>query len=305
MGPFDPQQPRFRVLRLALHTHPARQIVHHAVIEVVLAGVVVLLLTGLSLWQVRTLRQYLQLQADAARQDRLAALGGMAAVLAHEIRNPLGAIKGLAQFLTEKLTDHPTHTEMTQTIAKEATRLERLVNDLLTYARPRPPKRLSINLVDSLHQVLALTRPAADQGGVEIHLEAPDEGIPVHADSDQLQQLFSNLLLNGLQGMPQGGTLTISVARQADGAAASQRRAGGSGSESVAVRVVDTGVGIPDTDLPRIFEPFYTTRTQGTGLGLAICRQIVEAHGGTIQIERTGPQGTTMLVRLPMERAHD
>ena len=88
---------------------------------------------------------------------------------------------------------------MTQTIAKEATRLERLVNDLLTYARPRPPKRLSINLVDSLHQVLALTRPAADQGGVEIHLEAPDEGIPVHADSDQLQQLFSNLLLNGLR----------------------------------------------------------------------------------------------------------
>ena len=305
MGQFDPRQPRFRVLRLALHTHPARQIVHHALTEVVLAGVVVLLLTGLSLWQVRTLRQYLKLQVESARQERLAALGGMAAVLAHEIRNPLGAIKGLAQFLAEKLTDHPRHTEMTQSIATEATRLERLVNDLLTYARPRPPKRLSINLVDSLGHVLALVRPAADQGGVELHLEAPDEGTPVHADSEQLQQLFSNLLLNSLQGMPQGGTLTVRVVRQEDGAAASQQRASGSGSESVAVRVVDTGAGIPETDLPRIFEPFYTTRTQGTGLGLAICRQIVEAHGGTIQVERTGPQGTTMLVLLPMESAHD
>jgi two-component system, NtrC family, sensor histidine kinase HydH len=301
MGHFDPQQPRFRVLRLALHTQPARQIVHHAVIEVVLVGVVVLLLSGLSLWQVRTLRQYLSLQTEAARQDRLAALGGMAAVLAHEIRNPLGAIKGLAQFLTEKLTDHPPHTEMTQTIATEATRLERLVNDLLTYARPRPPTRLSINLGDSLRHVLALARPAADEGGVELHLEAPDEAIPVSADADQLQQLFSNLLLNGLQGMPQDGTITVRVARPADGAAASPRRGSGSGSENVAVRVMDTGAGIPETDLPRIFEPFYTTRTTGTGLGLAICRQIVEAHGGTIRVERTGPTGTTVLVTLPME----
>jgi two-component system, NtrC family, sensor histidine kinase HydH len=298
---FDPQQPRFRVLRLALHTHPAHQIVHHAVIEVVLAGVVVLLLFGLSLWQVRTLRQYLQLQTEAARQERLAALGGMAAVLAHEIRNPLGAIKGLAQFLTEKLTDHPTHTEMTQTIATEATRLERLVNDLLTYARPRPPKRLPINLVDSLRHALALAQPAADQGGVGLHLDAPDEGIPVYADAEQLQQLFSNLLLNSFQGMPQGGTLTVQMARQADGVTTSHRRVSGSGSGTAAVRVVDTGAGIPETDLSRIFEPFYTTRTQGTGLGLAICRQIVEAHGGTIQVERTGPAGTTVLVTLPME----
>jgi two-component system, NtrC family, sensor histidine kinase HydH len=295
MGQFDPRQPRFRILRLALHTHPARQIVHHAVIEVVLVGVVVLLLSGLSLWQVRTLRRYLQLQTDAARQDRLAALGGMAAVLAHEIRNPLGAIKGLAQFLAEKLTDHPTYTEMSQTIATEATRLERLVNDLLTYARPRPPKRLSINLLDSLHHVLALARPAADQGGVRLQLEAPDEGIPVSADADQLQQLFGNLLLNGLQGMPQGGSLTVRVAQTADGATT-----GG----TAAVRVVDTGNGIPEPDLLRIFEPFYTTRTQGTGLGLAICRQIVEAHGGTLRVERTGPAGTTVLVTLPMESPH-
>jgi two-component system, NtrC family, sensor histidine kinase HydH len=307
MGRFDSQQPRFRVLRLALHTHPARQIVYHALIEVVLVGVVVLLLLGLSLWQVRTIRQYLHLQTEAARQERLAALGGMAAVLAHEIRNPLGAIKGLAQFLTEKLTDHPKHSEMTQTIAKEATRLERLVNDLLTYARPRPPKRLSMDLLDSLRHVLALVRPAAEQAGVDLRLQAPDEGVPVHADAEQLQQLFSNLLLNSLQGMPAGGTLTVRVARQEGGAGEAvngiSRGGGGSGTGTVAVRVADTGAGISETDVSRIFEPFYTTRTQGSGLGLPICRQIVEAHGGAIRVERTGPQGTTMMVHLPIEGA--
>ena len=125
-------QPRFRILRLALHTAPARQIVHHALIQVALVGVMVVILLGLSVWQIRTLRRYLRLQDESARQERLAALGGMAAVLAHEIRNPLGAIKGLAQFLGEKTSADPTQAEMTQTIAREATRLERLVNDLLT-----------------------------------------------------------------------------------------------------------------------------------------------------------------------------
>ena len=301
----DVRQPRFRILRIALHTAPARQIVYQAQAQVLFVGVLVVVLLGLSTWQVRTLRRYLRLREEAAQQERLAALGGMAAVLAHEIRNPLGAIKGLAQFLAEKQTEDPAHTEMTQAIASEATRLERLVNDLLTYARPRPPERLPTDVAGSLREVLAWVRPLAEPAGVALRLKAPDGAVQVHADPEQLKQLFSNLVLNGLQAMPQGGALTVGMrapgfetggeiwAREAHGAA----RDG----EGIEVSITDTGPGIPEADLPRIFEPFYTTRTKGTGLGLAICRQIVEAHGGTIRVGDTGPQGTTILVTLPGE----
>jgi two-component system sensor histidine kinase HydH len=290
--PFDTRQPRFRVLRLALHTAPARQIVHHALIQVALVGVMVVALLGLSVWQIRTLRRHLQLQNEAARQERLAALGGMAAVLAHEIRNPLGAIKGLAQFLGEKRAADPAQQEMTQTIAHEATRLERLVNDLLTYARPRPPDRQSANLPGVLGEVLRLVLPAAEAAGVVCRLDVSEEVPPIAADPEQLKQLFGNLVLNALQAIPKGGTLTF-VVRSPDGKGGPRR--------AVEVAVEDTGTGIPEADLPRVFEPFYTTRTKGTGLGLAICKQIVDAHRGGISVARTGPEGTTILVTLPVE----
>ena len=296
-------QPRFRILRLALHTAPARQIVHHALIQVLLVGVMVLVLLGLSAWQIRTLRRYLTLQEEAARQERLAALGGMAAVLAHEIRNPLGAIKGLAQFLGEKRASDATQTEMTQTIAAEASRLERLVNDLLTYARPRPPERQPTDLSAALREVMALARAAADQAGVKVRMDATDILPRVIADPEQIKQLFGNLVLNAIQAMPNGGTLAITtgtrIPSSGDESAPNVGRRLIQTGQWVEISVEDTGAGIPAADLPRIFEPFYTTRTKGTGLGLAICRQIVEAHGGAIRVSRTGPEGTAIEVTLP------
>jgi two-component system sensor histidine kinase HydH len=301
----DANQPRFRILRLALHTAPARQIVHHALIQVVLVGVIVVILLGLSVWQIRTLRRYLRLQEEAARQERLAALGGMAAVLAHEIRNPLGAIKGLAQFLGEKRTGDPTQTEMTQTIAGEAARLERLVNDLLTYARPRPAERRPLVLQPTLQEVMVLAQPAADAASVKIRVETDDELPRVMADPEQMKQLFGNLVLNAIQAMPNGGTLTVRGKVISDfGSRISDSAIGhplGDPQSAIIIEVEDTGSGIPEGDLPRIFEPFYTTRTKGTGLGLAICKQIVEAHGGTIRVAQTSPKGTMFEVTLPLE----
>ncbi|MBI4573988.1 MAG: histidine kinase [candidate division NC10 bacterium] len=300
-------QPRFRILRLALHTASARQIVHHALIQVALVGVMVIILLGLSVWQIRTLRRYLRLQEESARQERLAALGGMAAVLAHEIRNPLGAIKGLAQFLGEKHASDATHTEMTQTIATEATRLERLVNDLLTYARPRPPDLQPTDLSAMLHEVMALAKSPAEAAGVKVLIEAKDAPPRVIADPEQMKQLFGNLVLNALQAMPNGGTLTIRVRGGEAGGRASpvDSPLPSLSRKSVEISVGDTGPGIPEADLPRIFEPFYTTRTQGTGLGLAICRQIVEAHGGAIRVSHTGPEGTAIEVTLLQEASAD
>jgi signal transduction histidine kinase len=287
-------------LRLALHTAPARQIVYQAQIQVLLVGVLVVVLLGLSGWQIRTLRRYLTLQAESARQERLAVLGGMAAVLAHEIRNPLGAIKGLAQFLGEQTAADPPQAEMAQTIAREATRLERLVNDLLTYARPRPPDRHPVDVASILQQTLTLAQPAATEAGVALRLEGVTDLPPISADSEQMQQLFGNLVLNAIQATPLGGTVRLAAsASSTSGEDRPLRRRW----ERVAVTVEDTGRGIPAEDLPRIFEPFYTTRVKGTGLGLAICRQIAEAHDGTLELAATGPQGTRVVVGLPVEGA--
>jgi two-component system sensor histidine kinase HydH len=291
-GLVDVSQPRFRIIRIALHPAPARQIVYQAQAQLFFVAAAVLVLAGLSAWQVRTLRRYLVLQQEAARQERFAALGEMAAVLAHEIRNPLGAIKGLAQFLGEKQAADPPQLEMTRTIADEATRLERLVNDLLTYARPRPPNRQPAELPGVLDEVLRLVGPATNAAGVVCRLDVVGDAFPISADPEQLKQLFGNLVLNAIQAMPTGGKLTLTQ-RSVDGKSRTRR--------AVEVTVEDTGAGIPEADLPRVFEPFYTTRSKGTGLGLAICTQITAAHGGTIRVARTGPGGTTILVTLPVE----
>jgi two-component system sensor histidine kinase HydH len=298
-GTVDVRQPRFRILRLALHTAPARQIVYQAQAQVLFVGVLVLVLLGLSAWQIRTLRRYLALQAESARQERLAALGGMAAVLAHEIRNPLGAIKGLAQFLGEKTSGDPTRAEMTQTIARETTRLERLVNDLLTYARPRPPERQAMDLAALVGRVLPLLGPAAAEAGVTVHADVARGIPPISGDPEQLQQLFGNLLLNAIQAMPNGGIVRVSAVTSPS---TSSRAASAPRDQTwIDVCVQDSGPGIPEADVPHIFEPFFTTRAKGTGLGLAICRQIAEAHGGTIRVSSTGPEGTRIEVTLPAE----
>ena len=291
-GLVDVRQPRFRIIRIALHPAPARQIVYQAQAQLVFVAAAVLVLAGLSAWQVRMLRRYFVLQQESARNERFAALGEMAAVLAHEIRNPLGAIKGLAQFLGEKQASDPAQLEMTRTIADETTRLERLVNDMLTYARPRLPNRQPTELPEVLDEVLRLAGPAANAAGVACRLDVSVNALPISADPDQLKQLFGNLALNAIQAMPAGGRLTLTQ-RPVDGKIRTRR--------AVEVTVEDTGSGISEADLPRVFEPFYTTRSKGTGLGLAICMQITTAHGGMIRVERTGPEGTAILVTLPAE----
>jgi two-component system sensor histidine kinase HydH len=288
----DVRRPHFRIIRIALHTAPARQIVYQAQAQLLFVAVVVLVLAGLSAWQVRTLRRHIVLQQESARQERFAALGEMAAVLAHEIRNPLGAIKGLAQFLGEKQAADPPQLEMTRTIADEAARLERLVNDLLTYARPRPPNRQPTELPGVLDEVLRLMGPTTNAAGVVCRLDVAGNAFPISADPEQLKQLFGNLVLNAIQAMPSGGRLTLTQ-RSVDGKSSTRR--------TVEVTVEDTGSGISGADLSRVFEPFHTTRSKGTGLGLAICTQITAAHGGTIRVARTGPEGTTILVTLPAE----
>ncbi|HEX2689784.1 MAG TPA: ATP-binding protein [Kofleriaceae bacterium] len=233
-------------------------------------------------------------------RDRLAALGEMAAGLAHEIRNPLGAIKGAAQLLiTAEGAAPPTTGSATETrelleiIVEEANRLNNVVTRFLDYARSERPGREGAGQVD-LNQVVRKTVQLLHQDlhkSVEIRVRI-DEMLPsIAGDPESLMQVFLNLGQNALQAMPDGGTLEILTTRR--------RRSRLGYGQFAEVRFRDTGIGIPRDKLKKLFIPFYTTKQKGTGLGLAISHRIINQHGGTIEVRSTLGQGSTFSVFLP------
>lgn len=227
---------------------------------------------GLVRWFLR--RERLERQLDLER--RLAGLGRMSAVLAHEIRNPLASLKGNAQLLVRALPEGERTRAKAELLVDEAVRLETLTSDLLEFARAG---ELQIAATDPA----ALMREAAaaiDHGRVEVIVEAAPAEWPL--DAPRMRQVLTNLLENAAQAGD--GAVTATVAR--DGA-------------TLVLEVRDRGPGIKDEDLPRVFEPFFTRRTRGTGLGLAICKRLVELHGGTIAVASAAGGGAVFTVRIP------
>jgi signal transduction histidine kinase len=232
-------------------------------------------------------------------RDRLAALGEMAAGLAHEIRNPLGAIKGAAQLLitadgAPPPAGSPTEaTELLEIIVEETNRLNNVVTRFLDYARSERPGREGADKVD-LNQVVRKTVQLLHQDlhkSVEVRVRI-DEMLPsIAGDPESLMQVFLNLGQNALQAMPDGGSLEILTTRR--------RRSRLGYGQFAEVRFRDTGIGIPRDRLKKLFIPFYTTKQKGTGLGLAISHRIVNQHGGTIEVRSTLGQGSTFSVFLP------
>jgi two-component system, NtrC family, sensor histidine kinase HydH len=260
--------------------------------------------------QVGVAVQNSQYYAKMKERDRLAALGEMAAGLAHEIRNPLGSIKGAAQLLEEERKGQliegdddegapdidgdagTTASEFLDVIIEETDRLNRVVSTFLEYARPfqGDPELLQVN--DVILRTVQLDQASHDHE-VAIDLELAD-GLPqVRGDAERLHQVFINLVRNAVEAMERKGTLRIStVAREA--------RASRRGKLDVEVRFADTGPGIPEVVLGKIFIPFYTSKPEGTGLGLSICQRIVQDLGGDIEVESTSPEtGTTFVITLP------
>ena len=241
-------------------------------------------------------------------RDRLAALGEMAAGLAHEIRNPLGAIKGAAQYLD------PTQLqggdgEILQIIVEEVNRLDGVVAQFLDYSRPFPVatsgKFQSTDLNDVLWKTMKLIEADVPKS-VSVELDLTP-GLPaIVADAEQLKQVFINLALNAVQAMPDGGRLTVRTRRPHApvelGLSESTPRYS---ADQIEVRFADTGAGIPEEALDRIFIPFYTTKTKGTGLGLAITQRIVKGHGGTIEVQSRVGEGTEFILRFPSAAALD
>ena len=231
-------------------------------------------------------------------RDRLAALGQMAAGLAHEIRNPLGAIKGAAQLLLSPATAPDsdaaeTGSEFLGIIVEEANRLNRVVSQFLDYARPFRGELSSLDVNEVVKKTAQLIAPTDGERQVEVQLTLAEELPRARGDAEQLRQVFLNLALNAVQAMEKGGRLTISTAMRKGG----RRNAP---AQFLEIRFRDNGPGIPATVLKNLFIPFYTTKDKGTGLGLPISQRIIENHGGTIEVRSRVGSGSTFTVVLPV-----
>lgn len=240
--------------------------------------------------------QLQQSQRDRLRAEQLAAVGQLAAGLAHELRNPLMSMKLLVQ--SAATTDDEfggLQGRDLEVMNEEIERLEQLVQALLDYARPPHLERNPSNLRNLLEDVVALLTPRADLQRVEIQCDLPKDPIMIDADVGQLRQVLVNLLLNALDAVPDGGKVSVSV----DYTHLASRGSPEAGKTELAIRVADTGRGIPDELEPRIFEPFFSSKETGTGLGLSISKRIVEDHGGTIRAANQPGGGAVFTVRLP------
>jgi two-component system, NtrC family, sensor kinase len=229
-----------------------------------------------------------ELEANLAQQGKMASLGVLSSGVAHEINNPLGVILGYAGYLEGKLAPDDPNYKYIHEIKRESKRCKKIVQDLLSYARTPQPVLEEINLNGLLDQIVDFAANHTDMHHVTV-LKQFDPALPViMVDGDQLRQVAINLILNAGAAMQQGGKLVVSSGFGPKGC--------------VSLKFSDNGGGIPPEHMEKIFEPFFTTRVKGTGLGLAITKQIIEQHHGKIGIESEMGQGTTVEVRLPVDR---
>ncbi|HEX3552563.1 MAG TPA: ATP-binding protein [Thermoanaerobaculia bacterium] len=232
------------------------------------------------------------------RAERLAAVGQLAAGVAHEIRNPLTAIRSTMQYLLRGLDPGEPKHQLVAELLSEVDRINSTVGGLLSLSRSGEIRRAEIDLLEPLGQAVQLVQAQAAEQGVAIDSDLGGPARRVLGDAGQLKQVFLNLLLNALQSMPGGGRISVAVSPWPP-------LRGREDAPWVQVRIADTGPGIPPDQLRRVFDPFYTTKRDGTGLGLAICHGIVEQHEGEIQMESEVGSGTTVSVRLPwVEGSH-
>jgi signal transduction histidine kinase len=225
------------------------------------------------------------IEEQLRRSEKLSTLGEMAAVLAHEIRNPLGSIRGTAEILRDDYPPGDPKHEFIEIQIKETERLNHVVEDFLRMARQQPVELRDCSIREELETIVTLVAKDARNRGISLRLEPSGEESVVMGDGEKLRQAFLNIVINALQATPSGGRVSIVLKRVDTG---------------FAINFRDNGSGIAAGNLQRIFEPFYTTKADGTGLGLAVTRKIIEGHGGKLDIESEPGQGTTVSVSLPM-----
>jgi len=229
-----------------------------------------------------------ELEANLAQQGKMASLGVLSSGVAHEINNPLGVILGYAAYIEKKLAPEDPNYKFIHEIKRESKRCKKIVQDLLSYARTPQPVLEPTDLNELLEQIVDFAANHTDMHHVTVQKEFNEQLPEVMVDGDQLRQVAINLILNAGAAMQKGGKLVVSTEIGED--------------DCVSLKFTDNGAGIPQEHMEKIFEPFFTTKVKGTGLGLAITRQIVEQHHGKIGIVSEIGCGTTVEVRLPVNR---
>jgi signal transduction histidine kinase len=230
-----------------------------------------------------------ELEHEKQRAERLASFGALASGVAHEIKNPLVAIRTFAELLPERFSDVDFREDFSKVVVREIDRIDNLVARLRGIASAPQPQMGCVDVRQPISDTLKLLRGQLEQSRTVVHFRSEDDAPFVTIDDSQLKQLFLNIFQNSLEAMDHGGELTVRVGRTPS-----------TGASSIQIEVADTGPGMPDSVRSHIFEPFFTTKPTGSGLGLAICRSIVDAHRGSIRAENNrGQVGTTIIVELP------
>lgn len=235
---------------------------------------------------IRDLGEVRRLQDEIRRKEKLAAIGGLAAGVAHEIRNPLSSIKGIATYYKSKFEDGSEDKEMAGVMIEEVDRLNRVISELLEFAGPTKLNKKLADINELLKHSVRLVEQEATAKKIGIQLDLASDSVKADVDPDRLTQCFLNLFLNALQAMESGGLFSVSSST------------GEAGKAVIGIR--DTGSGISAEDLNKIFDPYFTTKPKGTGLGLAIVQKIIEAHEGQIRVRSSIGQGTVFSIALPL-----
>ncbi len=231
-----------------------------------------------------------QLQDDLENNRRLAALGEMAAGLAHQLRNSMTAIVGFGRLAERKVTEDATTQTYLADILQEATDTEQMLNQFLSFARPLQPEMRDVSLYEVLHEAVERVQTVAHKQNTSIAVEVPEVTDTIVGDPLLLREVFANLLHNAIESIDRGGRVTVRVVPPPSGDDPDRQWL---------VRVADTGTGIAGGDHEKIFQPFFTSKESGTGLGLPLARKIITCHGGYLSVESSTPMGTVFLIRLP------
>jgi signal transduction histidine kinase len=240
-----------------------------------------------------------QMEERERLRDRLAALGEMAAAIAHEVKNPLAGIEVMAGLLRRRIPDSPDAQALLNDIISEAKIANAIVLEVLDFVRPIRLQVERTSMAQVLHDAVTLAERKVNRGGVAVTMNIQEQLPLIQADHNQLCQLFSNLLINGLESLNGNGTISISAAQGVEYQEPVLQPGRQDPATTLVVDVSDDGPGIPADILERVFNPFFTTKPQGSGLGLAIVRKIVDAHNGHIDLV-SGPEGTRFRVTLPL-----
>jgi signal transduction histidine kinase len=224
-------------------------------------------------------------QERLIKSERMAAIGQLATMVGHDIRNPLTGIQNAAYFLKMKMEASKDEKvkKMFEVIDKEVNHASNIVRDLLDYSRVRKPELKKLDLASSIQDALAQVKFSENITLTTKFREAPT----IEADPEQLRRIFQNIALNGAQAMPNGGELTVLTRKNGD---------------FVEVVFTDTGGGIPEENMSKLFAPLFTTKTEGVGLGLAICKNLVEGHNGRLEVNSKVGEGSTFTIKLPIHQ---